>query len=435
MHNLLVDYSTMRYFYLWTIGCQMNDADATRTSQGLTAMGLRPTSEPREADLVVLITCVVRQSAENKVVGRLTSLKHLRRRRPSVLISVLGCFVHDESALRATYPWVDAFFKPSQTDELLGFVRERIPDDDDAIPCTLTHAPRSAVCAYVPISYGCNHHCTYCVVRLRRGIQQSRPLADIADEVQCMADAGIRQITLLGQNVDAYGQDLGLGAPDLADVLQAVHQVSSLRRIRFLTSHPADMSQRVIHAVAVLPRVCPHFELAVQAGNDRVLRRMGRSYAIADFVRLVDSIRAQIPGCSIATDIIVGFPGETRQEFQYTYDLVASTRFDVVHVAKYSPRPGTPAAQLPDDVAPEEKEWRRARLDQLQERISAEINGQAVGQIVKVLVEERHRGRWRGRTVSNKLVFFEDPENWRGRLARVCIRAAGSWSLRGEVVR
>ena len=411
----------------------MNDADATRVSQGLTEMGLRPTAEPREADLVVLITCVVRQSAENRVVGRLTSLKQLKRRRPLAMIVVLGCFVHDERALQTTYPWVDAFFKPSQTDELLGFVRERLPGDD-TIPCTLTHASRSAVCAYVPISYGCNHHCTYCIVRLRRGIQQSRPLADIADEAQRMANVGIRQITLLGQNVDAYGQDLGPGAPDLADVLQVVHQVSNLRRIRFLTSHPADMSQRVIQAVAVLPRVCPHFELAVQAGNDRVLRRMGRSYAIADFRTLIDSIRAQIPGCSIATDIIVGFPGETRPEFQETYDLVASMRFDVVHIAKYSPRPGTPAAQLPDDVAPEEKEWRRARLDQLQERISTEINDGAVGQIVEVLVERRHRGRWRGRTVSNKLVFFEHSDDWRGRLADVCIHAAGPWSLRGEVV-
>lgn len=424
----------MRYFYLWTIGCQMNDADATRVSQGLKEMDLRPTAEPREADLVVLITCVVRQSAENRVVGRLTSLKQLKRHRPLALTVVMGCFVHDEGTLQATYPWVDAFFKPSQIDELLGFVREGMPGDD-TIPCTLTHASPSAVCAYVPISFGCNHHCTYCIVRLRRGIQQSRPLADIADEAQRMADAGIRQITLLGQNVDAYGQDLGLGAPDLADVLQVVHQVSNLRRIRFLTSHPADMSQRVIQAVAGLPRVCPHFELAVQAGNDRVLRRMGRSYAIADFRTLIDSIRAQIPLCSIATDIIVGFPGETRQEFQDTYDLVASTRFDVVHVAKYSPRPGTPAAQLPDDIAPGEKEWRRAQLDQLQERISAEINDDAVGQIVEVLIERRQRGRWRGRTVSNKLVFFEDPDNWRGRLARVCIHAAGPWSLRGEVVR
>jgi len=424
----------MKRYYLWTIGCQMNDADAARVSRGLAEMGFLPTREPKEADLVVLITCVVRQSAEDRVVGRLTSLKHLASRRPGAILTVMGCFIDNESALREAYPWVDAFFKPSATKALLSFVRQRVPVEDYVISDTTTHPSQQIICAYVPISYGCAHHCTYCIVRLRRGKQQSRPLPQIVQEVRHLADADVREVTLLGQNVDAYGQDLGPGAPDLAAVLEAVHRLEGLWRIRFLTSHPSDMTQRLIHTVARLPRVCPHFELAVQSGDDQVLRRMGRTYTVADFEGLVATIRDLIPECSIATDVIVGFPGETNAQFRNTYDLMTSARFNVVHIAKYSPRPGTPAAQLRDDVPSEEKERRRSLLDQLQERISGEINGRLVGRTVEVLVEDRHRGRWRGRTVTNKLVFFEDTSDWRGRLARVQISSAGPWSLRGKVV-
>jgi tRNA-2-methylthio-N6-dimethylallyladenosine synthase len=423
----------MSRYYLWSIGCQMNDADAAVLRRGFGEMGFWPVSDPREADVVVLITCVVRQRAEGKVVGRLTSLKNLKRSRPEALIAVMGCFVDDESSLRTRFPYVDAFFKPSDSAGLLQLVRERMPTPAGEVNQAVVALPaRQPVCALVPISYGCDHHCTYCIVRLRRGRQQSRPLGDIVSDVQEWVRRGARQVTLLGQNVDAYGQDLGPDGPSLADVLAAVHEVDGLWRIRFLTSHPGDMTHELIDTVARLPKVCPHFEVPVQAGDDRILKRMGRNYTVARYQELVTAIRQWATPCSIATDVIVGFPGESDAEFQATYDLLASLRLDSVHIAKYSPRPGTPAARLPDDVPAEEKERRRSLLEELQTQIAGEINSSLLGQTVDVLVQERQRGRWKGRTVTNKLVFFEDTANQRGHLVRVRITWAGPWSLIGQ---
>ncbi|MBC7233973.1 MAG: tRNA (N6-isopentenyl adenosine(37)-C2)-methylthiotransferase MiaB [Chloroflexi bacterium] len=420
----------MKHYYLWTSGCQMNDADAARIAQGLSAMGFQPTHQAERADLVILLTCVVRQSAEDKVVGRLSSLKSLKRQHPHALITVMGCFVDDEQALSARFPYVDAFFKPSDIEGLLQFVRHSLP----AAPHYQTHPIAQAVCAYVPISYGCDHHCTYCIVRLRRGKQRSRPLPEIVAEVRSLVQRGVREVTLLGQNVDAYGQDLPPGAPDLADVLLALHEIEGLWRIRFLTSHPADMSLKIIKTVASSSKICPHFELPVQSGDDEILRRMGRRYTVAQYRELVRTIREHIPGCSIATDVIVGFPGESEAQFQATYDLLASLRFDTVHIAKYSPRPGTPATRLPDDVPPEEKERRRALLEKLQIQIATEINAALLGKRVEVLVEKYHRGRWKGRTPTDKLVFFEDTTDRRGQLVTIAITHSGPWSLLGKVV-
>jgi len=410
----------------------MNDADAAAISHGLDEMGLSRTLDPQQADLLVLITCVVRQSAEDKVVGRLTSLQHLKHSRPQALVVVMGCFVGDVSALSARFPHVDAFLQPSDLQGLFDLVSRQMQPrlgDHTSPSC----GGGSVVSALVPISYGCDHHCTYCIVRLRRGGQQSRLLPDILADVAAWVQRGAREVTLLGQNVDAYGQDLSPGSPDLADVLHAVHCLDGLWRIRFLTSHPGDLSDKLIHAVTTLPKVCPHFELPVQSGDDRILHMMGRRYTVGQYRDLVASIRRQVPGCSIATDVIVGFPNEDESRFQATYDLLSSLRFDAVHIAKYSPRPGTPAARLADDITPEEKERRRALLEELQTHIALATNAFLGGQRVNILVEDRQRGRWRGRTVTNKLVFFEDGANWRGQLASVRITWAGPWSLRGEL--
>jgi len=421
----------MKRYHVWTIGCQMNDADAARVKEGLNQLCLEPTADATAADLVVLITCVVRQSAEDKVTGRLASLKGLKRTRPEVMLIVMGCYVDEESTLRTRFPYVDAFLKPSDVAGLLRLVRE-------SSLCQTEGAPRSAVktasvCASMAISYGCDHHCTYCIVRLRRGKQSSRPFADILSEAQQLVDGGAREITLLGQNVDAYGWDFQSSPSDLADILAALQAIEGLERIRFLTSHPADMTARLIDTVASLDKVCPHFELPVQAGDDHVLQHMGRNYTISRYRSLVTTIRQRVPRCSIATDVIVGFPAETAAQFQATLDLVAELRFDSVHIAKYSPRPGTPAARLPDDVPAEEKERRRLVLEELQTRISSEINAALVGQTTEILVEDRQRGRWKGRTVNNKLVFFDDAADWRGHLARVLITRSGAWSMQGEL--
>jgi tRNA-2-methylthio-N6-dimethylallyladenosine synthase len=424
-------------YYLWTIGCQMNMADSRRAAEELEKLGFRKARQPEAADLVVLNTCVVRQSAEDKVLGRLTSLAGLKRRRPEMTLALMGCFVHEIPSLQHHYPWVDAFILPSDVQALVDLARQKA---DGRTPESRQPDPgRVPVSVGVPINFGCDHLCTYCIVRLRRGRESSRPVDEIVAEVRDLAARGVREVTLLGQNVDSYGHDLddgGLGRPpDLADLLEAVHAVSGLARIRFLTSHPADMTQRLIETAARLPLVCEHMELPVQAGDDAVLRRMGRGYTVAEYGDLVARIRAAMPGVGLATDVIVGFPGETAGQFEATYRLLEEIRFDMVHVAAYSPRPGTPSARLADDVPAREKDRRRKAVDDLQERIVAEINAGLVGQTVEVLVEERHRGKWRGRTRTNKLVFFDVGQQDRaGQLVPVRITQAGAWSMQAEPV-
>ncbi|MGD8397801.1 MAG: tRNA (N6-isopentenyl adenosine(37)-C2)-methylthiotransferase MiaB, partial [Anaerolineae bacterium] len=404
-------------YYLWTIGCQMNFADSRQVAEGLEALGFEQVDRPKDANLIVMNTCVVRQSAEDKVVGRMTSLAGLKRRRPEIQIVLMGCFVHEIPSLQHHYPWVDAFILPSDVDAVLDLAADLAgkPEHKRA----RVHSSPVPVSVGVPISYGCDHTCTYCIVRLRRGPEVSRPVDDIVSEVRDLATRGVKEVTLLGQNVDSYGHDLpplnppsveeveGGRPPDLADLLAAVHDVDSIERIRFLTSHPSDMTQRIIDAVARLPKVCEHVELPVQSGDDTVLRRMGRRYTADQYRALVARVRRAMPGVGLATDVIVGFPGETEAQFEATYRLLEALRFDMVHVAAYSPRPGTPAERLPDDLPPEEKERRRQAIDELQERIVGEINAALLGQIVDVLVEERHRGKWRGRTRTNKLVFLD----------------------------
>jgi len=429
----------LQTYAIWTIGCQMNFADSWQLEQELLRLGLREAPRPEKADLVVLNTCVVRQHAETKCVGRLTSLKGWKRRRPGALLVVMGCFVGDAQALHRAYPYVDLFLKPS---DYMGLIHHLCDHDllaaEGGAAALLRDDRPAPVSMHVPISYGCDHHCTYCIVRLRRGRERSRPVSEIVDEVRALAARGVREVTLLGQNVDSYGHDLppqegSTRSPDLADLLHAVHKVQEVLRIRFLTSHPADLHPRVVEAVADLPRVCPHFELPVQAGDDEVLKRMARGYTAAQYRDLVAHIRTRIPDCSLATDVIVGFPGETPAQYKATLRLLKELRFDAVHVAAYSQRPGTPAARLPDDVPPEEKERRRKAIDDMQKQIVGEINLPWQGEQVEVLVEGKKKGRWQGRTPTNKLVFFDDPGDWRGKLVHVRITWTGPWSMIGEV--
>jgi tRNA-2-methylthio-N6-dimethylallyladenosine synthase len=388
----------------------------------------------------------VRQSAEDKVMGRLASLKPVRQDGQPRLLLVMGCFVGDVAALRAAYPYVDGFFAPSDLGGVVDAVDRWLEERDAEFPAlSAGEGPAlsgkegpAAITESVPISYGCDHHCTYCIVTLRRGPQRSRPVDEIVAEARALVARGAREITLLGQNVDAYGSDLPAGPdgrqPDLADVLTAVHAIEGLWRLRFLTSHPREMTQRIIETAARLPKVCPCWELAVQAGDDDVLRRMARGYTAAHVRELVGRIRAAAPGCAINTDIIVGFPGETVAQFDNTLAMLEALRFDIVHVAAYSVRPGTPAAQWPDDVPADEKERRRRLVEELQTRIADEINAAQLGQMVDILVDGRQKGRWRGRTRTNKLVFFQSAEDWLGRMAQVRVTWAGPWSMIGEVI-
>jgi tRNA-2-methylthio-N6-dimethylallyladenosine synthase len=422
-------------YYLWTIGCQMNFADSRQVAEELAHLGYREVDRPQDADLILLNSCVVRQSAEDKVVGRVTSLLGLKRRKPKTCIALMGCFVNEIPLLEQRYPWVDAFIRPSDINTAVELAQELATSSRQSLVSPIPR-PQPPVSVGVPISYGCDHLCTYCIVRLRRGKEISRPIDEIVTEVRDLASRGAKEVTLLGQNVDSYGRDLATAEhrPDLADLLEAVHDSEGLVRIRFLTSHPADMTNRLIQTAARLPKVCEHVEVPVQSGDDAVLRRMGRGYTATQYRDLVARIRKAMPTVGLATDVIVGFPGETASQFEATYRLLEDLRFDMVHVAAYSPRPETPAERLPDAVPPEEKERRRRLVDDLQERIVGGINAQLLDQTVEVLVEERHRGKWRGRTRTNKLVYFPVEErDWTGHLAQVRITRTGPWSMQGRV--
>jgi len=440
-------------YYISTLGCQMNEADSRRLASALERLGYTPAERAEEADVVVLNTCVVRQSAEDKAIGRLGALKSLKERRPGMVLGVMGCLVgmRDPAPLRKRFPWVDVFMPPSEPEPLLALLTERgLVDEGRALESQAAarryHLPDGGlllpareqgalVSAYIPIVLGCSKGCTYCVIPYRRGPERSRPAAEIVAEAQALAAQGVKEITLLGQIVDRYGLDLP-GQPTLASLLRDLHKIKGLQRIRFLTSHPAWVTDALLDAVAELPKLCEHIEVPVQAGDDEVLARMQRGYTADDYRRLVARIRERIPNVSIATDVIVGFPGEAAEQFQRTLDLLAELRLDKAHIARYSPRPQTLAARkYPDDVPPDEKERRRKALDGLQAEIVGQINARLLGQTVEVLVEGRdeRKGRWYGRTRTDKLVFFEGADDWRGKLANVRVTWAGPWSLIGEV--
>ncbi|MEW5957390.1 MAG: MiaB/RimO family radical SAM methylthiotransferase, partial [Chloroflexota bacterium] len=346
--------------------------------------------------------------------------------------------------LAKTFPHVDVFMPPSEPAPLVDFLlardneqaalvrRHQLQDDPLSLVLPL-HQQQHLVSAHVPVIYGCNHVCTFCIIPARRGTERSRPVGEIAAEIRSLVRQGVREVTLLGQIVDRYGFDIPDG-PRLPDLLRAVHEIEDLQRIRFLTSHPSYMTDELLETVARLPKVCEHIEVPNQAGDDEVLRRMKREYSMADYAGLIDRIRARMPEGSIATDVIVGFPGETAAQFQRTLDWLADLKLDVCHVAMYSPRPGTVSSKImADDVPPAEKKRRLDAVNTLQEQIVAQINARLLGRSVEILVEEKHRGRWKGRTRTNKLVFFEDESgaNWQGQLVNVEITWTGPWSMRG----
>ncbi len=445
-----------RTYHIWTLGCQMNVADSQRLASELEKMGYRAAQNPDDADVLVVNTCVVRQGAEDKGVGRLVSLRPLKEKYPDKVIGLMGCMVgvRDSLPLRKRFPFVDVFLAPSEPQPMVTFLNERgiedelrvVEDDErnlrDAIQdedalILPAHERGSLITAHVPIVYGCSHACSFCIIPFRRGVERSRSVGEIVSEVRSLVRQGVKEITLLGQIVDRYGKDIPDG-PDLADLLRIVHDAGvaeGLERIRFLTSHPNYMTDKLLDTVAELPHVMPHIEVPVQAGDDEVLARMKRGYSQQQYRDLIDRIRARIPNVAINTDIIVGFSGETEQQFQQTFDLLGDLKLDKAHLAKYSARPQTVSARtMPDDVPEEEKERRRKTLDDQQAEIIAEINGRSLGQTVPVLVEESRGGKWRGRTPQNKLVFFEDlDQDRRGQVVDVEIVWTGPWSMQGRL--
>jgi tRNA-2-methylthio-N6-dimethylallyladenosine synthase len=322
--------------------------------------------------------------------------------------------------------------RPQEYGPLLDILGDRL--GVDAHGCLSNFVPPAlGVTAYVPISHGCDKFCTFCIIPYRRGREQSRGILEVVREVELLAARGVKEVTLLGQNVDSYGHDLP-ASPDLADLLTAVSAIAGLSRVRFLTSHPNDMSQRIIEAVASLEKVCEHVNLPFQAGDDDVLRAMRRGYTNDDYRRLVERIRSTVPNVSLSTDLIVGFPGESEEAFLRSVRMLQDIGFDKVHAAAYSTRPGTIAARrMPDDRPHEEKKRRLETIERLQEEIATSINSRLQDTVTTVLIERRDKGKWAGRNRNDKLVFIQDGPDLQGQTLDVRIEKTSPWSLQGVV--
>jgi tRNA-2-methylthio-N6-dimethylallyladenosine synthase len=441
-------------YHILTLGCQMNTADSQRLASELERLGHHAVEDADDAEIMVVNTCVVRQSAEDRAFARLEIMKRLKRENPHKVIGVMGCLVgvKDPLALRKKLPYVDVFMSPSEPQPMVDFLLSRqderamldaereqrtyqnaVQDGEIVLPA---HEQGNLVSAHVPIVYGCSHACSFCIIPFKRGVERSRSVGEIVAHVRSLARQGVKEVTLLGQIVDRYGKDIPDG-PDLADLLRIVHQVAEeedVYRIRFLTSHPNWMTDELLQTVADLPRVMPHIEIPIQAGDDTVLENMKRGYTADDYRRLIERVRRIVPNVAIHTDVIVGFCGETEEQFMQTYNILAELKLDKVHLAQYSPRPNTVSARrMQDDVPADEKKRRFEMIEDLQAVVVAEINKPYLGETVEVLVEDQHKGKWRGRTPQNKLVFFEAEGNYKGKLVQVEVTWTGPWSMQARL--
>jgi len=411
---------TGRYL-IQTFGCQMNEHDSERLAGVLETDGYEPAAEARDAEVVVLNTCAVRENADNRLYGALGHLKPLKDSNPRLRIVVAGCLAQkDKGVILKRAPWVDVVIGTHALPSLLELIRaaERegpqidVREHTEVFPSALPARRGSSHHAWVSVSVGCDNHCTFCIVPLVRGPQLSRPLQDIVTEVRSLARQGFVEVTLLGQNVNTYGRDLTVPGssrqPRFAELLRALDQVDGIRRIRFTSPHPHDFTDDVVQAMADCETVCEHIHFPLQSGSDRVLRMMQRSYRSDRYLGWLERIRAAMPGVAVTTDIIVGFPGENEADFRDTLGVVEEARFDAAFTFQYSPRPGTAAASLDGKIAKEVVQERFERLVTLQEAISLERNMEMIGRDVEVLVEgEGRKGNRKGRTRTNKLVHFQ----------------------------
>ncbi len=415
---------TERYF-LWTVGCQMNMADSEKLAAAFRRLGMEPVPEAGDADVIVINTCSVRQHAEDRAWSQLGRVRLIKEARPDLRIAVMGCMVGRRTRdLERRFPFVDVFARPQQFEPIMELLAPHAEAEDlggEFWPSVF--AVPDGPTAYVPVVHGCDKFCTYCIVPYRRGRERSRPVDEI-----------VREVTLLGQTVEAYGHDLD-AAPDLGDLMRELSAIDRLARIRFLTSYPKDMTARILETVAELPRVMECFSLPVQAGSDAVLDSMRRGYTKAEYVDKVAEVRELMPSAGITTDVIVGYPGESEADFGETLALIEDLRFDKVHTAAYSPRPGTIAwRKLPDDVPAEVKAERLQRVNAIEERISREINEALLGSTETILVEGTNKkGQPYGRTRTGKLVHLDAPAR-AGALVDVRIEHAGAFALRGSAV-
>ncbi|MEZ5459355.1 MAG: tRNA (N6-isopentenyl adenosine(37)-C2)-methylthiotransferase MiaB [Steroidobacteraceae bacterium] len=437
------------HYFIKTFGCQMNEYDSAKMADVLAAAeGLTQTDDPALADVLIMNTCSVREKAQEKVFSMLGEWRQLKQRRPGTVIGVGGCVASQEGdAITARAPFVDLVFGPQtlhRLPEMLGELRSHgravvdisFPEIEkfDNLP-----APRAeGATAFVSIMEGCSKYCSFCVVPYTRGDEISRPFDSVIAEVRALADQGVREVTLLGQNVNAYAGPMADGAiVDLATLIHHVARIAGVERIRFTTSHPLEFDDSLIEAYANVPQLARHLHLPVQSGSDRILSLMKRGYTSLEFKDKIRRLRAASPGISVGSDFIVGFPGETERDFQATLALVRDLDIDQSFSFVYSRRPGTPAASLPDDVSDEEKHGRLARLQDLLAANAQRISQAMVGSVQRVLVERASRrdaSELAGRTGNNRWVNFPGPAALQHQFVDVLITEARPHSLRGRIV-
>ncbi|ADG82340.1 tRNA (N6-isopentenyl adenosine(37)-C2)-methylthiotransferase MiaB [Thermincola potens] len=434
-------------YFLQTFGCQMNERDSETMAGLLEGMGYEPVANAEDADIIILNTCTVRETAENKVWGRIGELKALKSKKPDVIIGICGCMAQQKETaekIRRKAPHIELIFGTHNIHELPEMINrlvaERKPllnvwNAEGSIVENLPARRKSKVKAFVSIMFGCNNFCTYCIVPYVRGRERSRQIADIVREVKSLAEQGYKEVTLLGQNVNSYGKDLP-EKTDFSDLLEVLNEIDGIRRIRYMTSHPRDFTSKLIDVIARSEKVCEHFHLPVQSGSNSILKKMNRGYTREYYFELVAEIRSKIPHASITTDIIVGFPGETRQDFENTMDLLDKVRYDSAFTFVYNKRSGTPAASMTDQVPDEEKSKRIVELIEFQNKISLEKNLCEVGREHEVLAEglKNSQNKVEARTRTNKLVLLNGDSNMIGNMYRVKIVKAGPWHLDGEIL-
>ena len=432
--------------FIGVYGCQMNISDAERMEGQLVTIGYERTENMEAADLILLNTCCVRETAEDKVYGKIGEIKHLKREKPSLIFGITGCMAQKEGdALIKRAPHIDFVLGTNKVHELTHVIQEVEADKgghvvdvllgDTELPDDVPVQRGGRLSAWVPIMYGCNNFCTYCIVPYVRGRERSRLPEDVVKEVEEAAAKGFKEVTLLGQNVNSYGKDHKKA--DFADLLQMVDKVRGIERVRYMTSHPKDLSDKVIGIIKNSEHICEHFHLPVQYGSNKILKAMNRVYTVEQYRELVKKIRAAIPAASITTDLIVGFPGETEEDFADMLSFLREIRYDAAYTFLYSKRSGTPAAVMEQQVDEACKKERLHKLMEVQNQISLENNEKLQGQSVEVMVEGPSRtdaSVWTGRTRTNKIVLW-DKGDWEkeGDLVQIRVTHPQTWVLKGEL--